>query len=270
MTSDERRRSLHDRLDQILDESSRIGGWSRPTSLAEIVVQSACEAGLSWEARRKARELISEVASLASDVVGQSVISVGLPRVYARDGEQRELLREWLSILYPLLEPPVLPSGARAEGKHELSIFDVMNALSALDAGEVQPIFVPRKGKNRRANRWSLGRAKLEALVWKKRLRSLGYAEKAANHEITIAFGEQWDTVRKWKTQCEQILGESHVYAALIMAGSAMDRYVKRKQGVFGAPALNPMKGLQEAGEKYRSEVLRSAELSKRKRSTAA
>jgi hypothetical protein len=233
-----------------------------PATLADLVTNLYVASAFTNEDRVKARDLMSDVIALAHDIVGHTVVSLGMPGTYHKDGD---VLRAWLSVLYPLLEQAFVPPGI---GKRILSVFDVMDALSALDAGEVQPIFVPNKGKNRRANRWSLAKAKLDALAWKKRLCALGYAEKAANHEITLAFGEQWDTIRKWKRQCENILGENSVYAALLMAGSRMDGYVDKSAGTFCSLRLDPKAGLKAAGEKYRAEVARSAELSKRKSGT--
>jgi hypothetical protein len=146
-----------------------------------------------------------------------------------------------------------------------------MDALRALDAGEIRAVFVAKTGKNRRANRWTLARTKLEALAWKKRLLALGYAEKAANFEITKAFGEQWDTIRKWRVQCEQILGADHVRATLDYAGGASDVYMRPATGgMFAAAKVAPLTNLESAGTAYRAELRRSGELSKRKSRAAA
>jgi hypothetical protein len=147
----------------------------------------------------------------------------------------------------------------------ELSVFDVLNALSALGAGEIQPIFEANRGKNRRANRWSLARTKLDALVWKKRLVATGLTEKQAKYRVMVAFGEQWDTIRKWEPQCEQILGRFHVFWELSYAGGENDFYVRPGWAGFFRRTPDIDAALTAAGAKYRHELIRSAVGSKAK-----
>jgi hypothetical protein len=53
-------------------------------------------------------------------------------------------------------------------------------------------------------------------------------------------------------------------------AGSPSDWYIRKPTGLFGTPKRKPMDVLKSAGEAYRAELLRSAELSKRKSRLAA
>jgi hypothetical protein len=263
---DELRQSLHDRLDHLLDQRSRIES-PHPVNALGAMYAGVFPNAIEPKNRQRARSLFLESVRLARDTLGDGIIRAGLPRTYTVESEQRDLLRGWLRVFHPLLQPWPAVWAVEPDTK-ELSVFDVLDSLSALDAGEIRPIFAANKGKNRRANRWSLARTKLEALVWKKRLRALGYEEKAANYEITVAFGEQWDTIRKWKVQCEQTLGESHVSAALDYAGSDIDGYLRKTDGMLGGSSLNASFGLKTAGENYRNELRRSADLSKRKPSS--
>lgn len=258
---DSTRRTLHERLDAILDRRCEI----------EPPPQNALGALAPWSPTSSAehsgaRQLWLATIDLAKDVLGDSIRRGALRRLYEEDRQQRKLLQSWILDLWPLVhtEPQTILAIAP---KREFTIFEVMDALSALDAGEIRSLFKANTGKHRRPNRWSVARAKLEALAWKKRLRALGYAEKAANFEVTLAFGEQWDTIRKWKPQCEQILGAVHVQVSLDHAGSSQDYYVKPPQGGFlGAIKADPLKSLQSAGNAYREELRRSVELAKRKR----
>jgi hypothetical protein len=203
--------------------------------------------------------------------MGFGVREIVLGGAYSDEADQRIILRSWLEAMIPLLyrRPNAL---AAFMPKRQLNVFQVINAINALDAGEVQPIFEPKKGKARRANRWSLAQTKLEALAWKKRLIALGETEKNANYAITVAFGEQWDTIRKWRSQCEDILGVNHVTWELEFAGSPKDLYIDTPgTGMFGSSQrLDPQKGLEFAGTAYRNELKRSAELSKRKGRSAS
>ena len=259
---DDRRRELHDILDRILDlrgliqmpTNARAGYLPGAGPPPSVLVE---DARVVWKA----------AIALAADIMGDAVRASALRRLYSSDAEQREVFRSWLRDLYPLLHtrPQTLLS---IVPQRELTLFEVMDAISALDAGEIRPLFLANTGKNRRANRWSLARAKLEALTWKRRLRALGYAEKSANFEVTLAFGEQWDTIRKWKAQCEQILGPIHVEVALEHAGSRSDHYVHPPVGIGGALShlgIDPMRSLKLAGSAYRTELSRSAQLTKRK-----
>lgn len=255
------RQELHERLDQILDKRIEIGAPPTANALGALLLQLEQRSGVD---RSAALSLIFDVIDLARDVMGDTVIARGFPRRFRQEADQRHVLRNWLRILHPLIQPRTGPMQEDGEIR-ELSAFDVLDSISALDAGEVQPIFEPNRGKYRRANHWSLARAKLLALVWKKRLRSLGYEEKAANYEITLAFGEQWDTIRKWRTQSEKILGELPVKNDIEAAGSPLDPYMPKKSGMFGSSPSQPLAALKAAGESYREEARKAAELSKRK-----
>ena len=96
----------------------------------------------------------------------------------------------------------------------------------------------------------------------------MGLHEKEASFRVTIAFTEQWETIRKWKSQCEEILGEPHVAWELYFAGSDTDPFVRpppNRAGMFGNSRIDPEEALKAAGARYKRERTRAAELSKRK-----
>jgi hypothetical protein len=198
---DATRANMHVRLDKILDRRGQVEPVHPLNSLAALLPTIPVDGDPV-----ASNVLFREGVELLRDVLGESVRATALQRRFTSDDEQRRILRGWVNLLWPLLH--VTPSTVLGIApQQELSVFEVLDALSALDAGEIRPLFVANTGKNRRANRWSLARAKLEALAWKKRLVALGHSEKDASYQVTVAFGEQWDTIRKWKRQCEQILG---------------------------------------------------------------
>lgn len=255
------RRSLHQRLDLILDLRGEVEVLVSPNALGGLL-------GNQFQQVRSdnaARQVFDEAVELARDTLGEAIRRAGLRRTYQRGDEERMVLRSWLIAVAPLIN--VQPSTVLALAPDsELALIDVVDSLSALDAGEIRPIFMANTGKNRRANRWSLARTKLNALIWKKRLLALGHAEKSANYEITKAFGEQWDTMRRWKVQCEQILGTHYVKWQLEHAGSAGDIYLRTSpHPQFGNWKPDPADGLKREGDAYQHELRRSAELSKRK-----
>lgn len=258
------RQRLHQRLDDILNLRSQIEHLPTETGLAALLGVPPALPDVDEE---KARTLFHAMMSVAIDALGEGVRRAAFRRLYRHESDQRSLLKGWLLELWPLLNTTPQTVLAIAPNQ-ELTIFDAIDALSALDAGEIKPLFRANTGKNRRANRWSLARTKLEALAWKKRLLALGYGEKAANYEVTKAFREQWDTIRKWKGQCEQILGLAYVRAVLDFAGSAGDTCLRQTRVGLFPTKPDPIKILQIAGDTYGAELRRSAQLSRRKSGT--
>lgn len=257
------RQKLHQELDRILDRREELEKQYPFNALLGATPTDRNPVGSPGQIT--AARLFGDAVALASTTLGISVQQVALAAGYEREVDQRPILKRWLNMLVPLIYSPPSFSIVSASRK-ELSVFDALNALSALDAGEVMPLLRPYTGRNRRKNHWSLAKAKLGALIWKKRLRVLGYPEKDASFRITVAFSEQWDTIRRWQTQCESILGNPMVEAALDFAGSAGDPYVEKPTGMFGAmKSLDPLKALEMAGADYQTQKRRAAELSPRK-----
>lgn len=264
MVDDRMRRELHERLDQLLDTRNEIEVPSL-NYLGSLTLGSH-QVNDAWAATK----LYTTGISFLREVLGEAVICAALPRTYENDENQRALLLNWLTFLLPLIDAPP-HSLLSIAPMREMTIYDVLNAISALNAGEIQPLFRANTGKNRRANRYTLAQAKLQALVWKKRLEALGHSGKSANYEVMVAFGEQWDTIRRWQPQCEEILGSTHVDFILRLAGNSNDIYVKPpRSGMFGSWRPDPKADLARAGESYRAELKRSAELSKAKASDVA
>ena len=260
---DAAREALHRELDRILDRRAELELRHPLNALLGVAPTDRNPVGSPGH--RMASELFTDAITLASDMLGAITKQVALGASYDRDAEQRPILKRWLNMLVPLIYSPP-PFSLVSAGKRVLTVFDVQNALSALDAGEVMPLLRPFRGRNRRKNHWSLARAKLGALMWKKRLRALGYGEKDANFRITVAFGEQWDTIRRWQAQCESILGLPTVRASLGFVGKPGDPYLEgSRTGMIGMSQLDPLKALEMAGADYQQEKRRAAELSPRK-----
>jgi hypothetical protein len=255
----ELRRKLHERLDQLLDKRSALEPEGPFNSLGRLANLHAEIASRGIEAR----PLFFQAAELARDVIGEDLRNGVLNSVSAQRKQPRQMVRDWLGLVHPLLTQwPAWVTPAK------ITLYDVLDGLSALDAGEIQPLFKANTGKNRRANRWSLAKAKLDALVWKKRLLTMGIPEKEASFQVTVAFSEQWETIRKWKSQCEAILGPEHVKLELYFAGSDSDPYIGThpvRTGMFANRPIDPIESLRAAGREYQRERARSAELSKRK-----
>lgn len=254
----ETREWLHSSLDRLIEQAEQAEQkYTDPDATASVATYPAVNALLAVRPPQAnvppwvADAIIVEGMKLLSSAVGPAVLRGYFDRPASTGPELRRLLRFWIWALNPLLD-----RGIYSGGSESLSIWKVMDGLSALDAGEIQPLFRAETGRNRRANRWTLARCKLEALVWKKRLIALGMTEKRANHKITVAFGEQWDTIRKWRDQCSRILGAAHVASMLTFAAGPTDPFLNGRRGMFGASApLDHEKGLAADGERYREEL---------------
>lgn len=269
MINAELRQQLHNELDEVLDFRRNLEGENAQPVNALAGLGQYHTAAIAQEDRYKAIKLFRQAIAFASRVIGQPTRDAVIERTYQTDDQARRVLASWIQHLRPILQlPPKSLLGLIPD--RELTTFGVEHALKALNAGEVQPIFRPVKGKNRRANRYSLAQAKLEALIWEKRLRALGHHTKDAKHMVTVAFGEQWDTIRKWHAQCQDILGADSVRFSLEFSGSSHDRYLSKSTGLLGALSRpDPAKYLGWAGDEYKRERARSAELSKRKSKAA-
>ena len=260
MVNDQLRRSLHKRLDDLLDRRSALEVDATVNVLGQLEVHCATTALLV----ARSRPLVRDAAQLARDLVGDNLQDAAFRCGPEDQKRPREILKDWLGLVLPLLKQR--PHFGFL--KRQLTVYDVLDGLSALDAGEVQPLFKANTGKNRRANRWTLARTKLSALAWKKRLLAMGVPDKEASFRVTVAFQEQWETIRKWKSQCEEILGEDHVKWDLHFAGDETDPFIhppQTRSGMFGSSRLDPDQALATAGANYVRERRRAAELSKRK-----
>lgn len=259
MVDPELRRRLHERLDEVLDQRSALEPEASINTLGQLAAHYAGNASDGV----KARPLFFQVAELARDIIGENLRNAVLLSVSVERKRPREIVKDWLALVHPLLTQwPALGAPTK------VTVYDVLDGLSALDAGEIQPLFKANTGKNRRPNRWSMARTKLEALIWKKRLLAMGVHDKEASFRVTVAFGEQWETIRKWRPQCESILGEEHVKLELYFAGSDSDPYVgvkRARTGMFANHSIDPEESLLAAGASYQRERVRAAELSKRK-----
>ncbi len=260
MVNEELRSSLHKRLDDLLDKRSSLEPDEPLNTLGRLVAYHEGEGA----DRARARPFVYQVAELARDVVGENLRNAALRSTIEEQKRPRDVVKKWLALAHPLLSrrPSVgmFPS---------ITIYDVIDGLSALDAGEIQPLFKANTGKNRRPNRWSKARTKLDALAWKKRLVAMGVHDKEASFRVTVAFGEQWETIRKWRAQCEEILGKTHVDWELYYAGGETDPFLQPSPSTSGmfanSPRISPEEALSGAGAKYQRERTRAAELSKRK-----
>ena len=264
------RRDLHAKLEAILDERAELEARAEIRQTHEnSAFQHGSYAYLSkGPVRLEAHALLRAAASLAAEAVGVPLRSAAL-QMPANDGPgQRAALRDWLNALEPLTYLP-LPTPLTNEGDESLAEHIVWLGLRALDVGEVWDLFEPGKRGNRPANLYSLSIARLSALEWKRRLLSLGHSEGDANRQITAAYGEQWDTIRKWERSCAATLGSVFVAASLARADHDESHNVGRPRGLFGRLMDPPAERLQAAGDKYRTQKRRAAELSPAKQRAA-
>jgi hypothetical protein len=262
------RQRLHAKLDAIIDRRDELEAEAGVTPPSAFVALRLSYAHLSMTAAGpKARTLMREAASLAAEAVGEPLRCAAF-QTPANDGPgQRAALRDWLSMLTPILDLP-MPTFLGSAPNEYLGEHTVWLGLRALDVGEVWQIFQPGKRGNRPANLYSLSLARLAALQWKRRLLSLGFSEGDANREITAAFGEQWDTIRKWEASCSATLGKVFVADGLNRADHD-EKARPRSTGLTAAYDQEPLERLAFAGTQYRQAKRLAAELSPAKQRAA-
>ena len=259
------RRVLHEKLDAIIDRSADF------EARADVQPSAFGFASYAYLAkspfRRDAQGLLRAATELAAEATGVPVRAAAL-QAPANDGPgQRAALREWLNAFDPLTQLPQ-PTIMGNDFDDCLAEHTVWLGLRALDVGEVWDIFQPGHRGNRPANLYSLSMARLSALEWKRRLLSLGHSEGEANRQITAAYGEQWDTIRKWESSCGVTLGKDFVAASLRRADHDEKHHVAPRS-LFGKLMDPPATRLQRSGDKYRTEKRRAAELSPAKQRAA-
>lgn len=259
------RARLHEQLDAILDARQQLETANDIPGYNALLGAYLSFADLSTKPiGQAASALMTKMSSLAAEAMGIPLRCAAFQIPANGPKGQRAALKSWLNNLEPILslpQPTILGSAPDCY----LTDFDVYIALSALDAGEVQSIFQPEKRGNRRANNYSLSTARLSALEWKRRLLALEYSEGDANNAITAAYGEQWDTVRKWEASCRATLGDAHVDVFLNRAKTeAKTRF--RPTGIFGSGLSAVPDRLARAGDVYKHEKKKAAELSRAKK----
>jgi hypothetical protein len=255
--SDDGRARLHADLDWLMDAVDALEPDSQEAPLDNGLAYLLAGNTPPPAPTLHSQDLLSCAVGLVRQVLGERVLTAALELPVTKSESERRQLRHWLHSFSSLL----IRSNGYSPGPN--LYFGIMDALSALEAGEIRPIFKANTGRNRKANIWTLATCKLEALAWKKRLVALGHHEKSANYEVTQAFREQWDTIRRWLGQCERVLGRDRVVFMLHHAGGPSDAYVHSRKGMIGRrPPLDPVKGLSDAGARYRNELARTAELS--------
>lgn len=264
--SDQERARLHSALDALLDQrqswdaingnsfgGSVLGGHAGLPTYTNLAENASGE---------DAREIVKDGAKLLRDALGTALRSAAFQRPIRDEDGGKRVLSEWLRLVEPLLETP---SSFGSAPDQYLRLYEVFIGLSALSAGEVQPLFQPGDRGKKPANSYSLAWAKLRALEWKETLGALGYKDGDANNIISQAFGEQWDTIRKWRQSCGSVLDDITVAYCLEKARDVCRYQSQSPSRLFGG-LRTPEEDLKLAGTRYRDERRRSAEASKTKR----
>ncbi|MEO5375635.1 MAG: hypothetical protein H7840_15425 [Alphaproteobacteria bacterium] len=139
--------------------------------------------------------------------------------------------------------------------------YSAMNALHALDFGEVQPILRPVKSR-RNGNSYSLDIARLYAISHVEHLRSLGMKKNAAVTRVAEAYGATVDAVLAWEKRLPSTLGEIFVRHTLkhAKANITLDDYADKQTLSTGSSGMwFTEKSLAGDARKYK-DLLRSLE----------
>lgn len=80
---------------------------------------------------------------------------------------------------------------------------------------------LPSQGKrSSRLNTYRLAHHQVRALAWAELFRERGVAPSAYQGQIALAFGETWETIRKWRSKLRERLGSAEVDERIWFASS--------------------------------------------------
>ena len=157
--------------------------------------------------RRNRIDLIRQAASLVADVCGDWVKTSELD---APD------ITSYLSLTLQLWQPVIAMHDAGD------SIWDeVISEIDRLRFGDEPEILraVPRPpGSHRQPAKLTYER--LSALRWAAFLKSLDTPARIVHFHISLAYGTDWDAIRKWRGAAEKLFGAPYVLRALEEAAS--------------------------------------------------
>lgn len=95
---------------------------------------------------------------------------------------------------------------------HPSSLLAASEELAALASGDAPAIFAQhQRNRAQRTNAYRLAQRQLAAFEWEAFLAEMGEATAVRRARITMAFGAQWDTVRKWRSPISRLLGSRHL-----------------------------------------------------------
>jgi hypothetical protein len=262
--SDEERAALHEQLDELLDMRDKlyqehdIKEASTITGLLSLGNFDGHPA--PTELAQPALALLTKSQAFIAEVLSNPIVDAALHPPL----KSRYLLSHWMFALQPILDGPKGIALENAPHEH-LHFYNVIKALSALDAGQVEDIFKPANRNNSRLNQYDLSWAKYEGLVMREELILWGQKAGEANLLVSRAFGENWETIRKWEKPLHQYLNSLIVGSIKIEAKKSYDKG-NTPHGLIGGGLTGYyaawQKRLKIAGEKYRLELKKAAELS--------
>ncbi|MXO71737.1 hypothetical protein [Alteraurantiacibacter buctensis] len=192
--------------------------------------------------------LMFVATALGNDIM--AVVYGESPPEDAPTEEHLRVLADRLFHLEPLFLHP-------AKSGEKSSIRALREELLALAAGDAPRLTKPKRAKKGRPiNAYRLAFYQMKALAWDVFLQSHGNTAQASQIEIAHAFGEQWTTIARWKTQVIRELGEETYLSCVEGAKNDL------------SPALGMIRTTDQAlynlkadGEAYRSELRRRVEV---------
>lgn len=218
--SDDEREALHFRLDALLNGVRRIQRMSDPEYEAPRHI-----------IRQNRIDLCRQAASFLGDICGDWI------KLSENDGlDPLDFVRMSLQVWKPVLD---------MQDEHDFFWEDVLEELSNMPFGDEPEIFVsaPRPpGTSKQPAK--LTQKRLTALQWAEFLRAREIKPKAYKQQISLAYGADFETIRKWRLAAEKLFGSDFVN----------DRLQDASRG-FGLPNRFPdyAAPLHAYGQQYRN-----------------
>ena len=226
-------------LDELLDKRVEFEGAQLPKPNIELLANAL---GVGND-RSAAIELYLKFVDLLSRAMGDRVKIAANLSSSSNDATKRMSLALQLKLLREIF---VLPQGLFSLGGNAgcLDPDEITDALTALNHGEVMPLFEPVKLKGTSANRFTRALHKRRALCWRAFLSERAGRKKRASSDVADAFGVTPEALRTWNGQCTTIFGTWDIENRLRQA--ATDAAAERPNLIWRRPLIRPVNALLE------------------------
>lgn len=215
--ADERREAIHWRVEALLNAAERI----ERMTIAKVDEK---------EIRLQKTDLCWQAAWLFSDICGKTI------RITEDDAEG-DLNRAWFTL--KLFWPVLRGSDTTDDFWHR-----AVSELEHFGFGDEPEIFRPApRSPGSFHQPAKLAKLRLAALSWAQHLKRNGVPPAQLKKEISLAFGSDFEAIRKWRGLVEKVLGDRAVEVKMAMIDLGYEP---------GFPYPDYLRLLHEDGENYR------------------
>ncbi|NNC73167.1 MAG: hypothetical protein HKN78_09880 [Sphingomonadaceae bacterium] len=191
--SDDERDRIHWRLGALLNGVMRIHRMAAAEVSRSVL-------------RSNRLELTQHAANLIGDICGDWV------KLSTNDADTP---LEYIELALRTWQSPIA-----MHDKHDHFWFEFIDEIARLRFGDEPELLLPAPrppGSHPQPAKISFRR--LAALQWSEYLKARGLKPGISNSAVSLAFGTDWDAIRKWQRAAKKVLGEEYVETSLRHAG---------------------------------------------------